>query len=672
MSSENSHIGRSLGNYRITGEIGSGGFGNVYQGQHAILTERTVAIKQLHAHLVSPEEREQFLEEARLLERLKHPHILHIFDVGIHDGFPYLVAEYAPNGSLRDRLNKSTSNPLSIEEALAILSQVGQALHYAHQQNVIHRDLKPANILFNAKGEVLLADFGIATTLSTTSITHAAIIGTPPYMAPEQFQGSVSKESDQYSLGCIAYELSTGRVPFTASDFFAIGFDHMTKAPIPPTQLNPYLPVHIERAILKALAKQRGDRHADVNAFIAALHIPDDQQPLMSTIPYTHTLPASGPLTPISMLEDHSHAPTINHEHLFHTPQTAMEQKTPRSPAREAQINRRTHPLYNLEPVTPIPHVNPSFPDTIDADHMHSAAGQEPLTPLPPTSTAFGATDTLYGKGPVTPIPLSEELITGVTSTILLSNKMAAATPESEKKSNARRKWALIAIVSLLIIAINIGTFYYAFPYSSSQSPGSVNNPSTRQPLTTTTQGITSTSGEHQVPTNSTPIPSFTGTTIPNTVATNTPAVTSTPAPTATPIPSPTPTTGPPETLTIYFINGMSGVSTTHTYHGSVSITVSGTGQEAKNKWYDAFYQYTDAYGNAITPYHTSTYPGWTLWINGGVADNYVNPIPSYKSNHSYSFTIHLQQAGYLTFAIGDTYTKDNTGYLSLTVTQQN
>ncbi len=93
MSSENSHIGRSLGNYRITGEIGSGGFGNVYQGQHAILTERTVAIKQLHAHLVSPEEREQFLEEARLLERLKHPHILHIFDVGIHDGFPYLVAE---------------------------------------------------------------------------------------------------------------------------------------------------------------------------------------------------------------------------------------------------------------------------------------------------------------------------------------------------------------------------------------------------------------------------------------------------------------------------------------------------------------------------------------------------------------------------------------------------
>jgi len=115
----------------------------------------------------------------------------------------------------------------------------------------------------------------------------------------------------------------------------------------------------------------------------------------------------------------------------------------------------------------------------------------------------------------------------------------------------------------------------------------------------------------------------------------------------------------------------MSGVSTTHTYHGSVSITVSGTGREAKYKWYDALYQYTDAYGNAITPYHTSTYPGWTLWINGSVADNYVKSIPYYNSNHYYSFTINAP-GGYLTFAIGDTYTKDNSGYLIVTVTQQN
>src|SRR6266550_8718608 len=178
MSSENSFIGKSLGNYRITDEIGSGSFGNVFQGQHTILTERTVAIKQLHSHLGSPEERDQFLEEARLLERLKHPHILYIFDAGIHEGFPYLVAEYAPGGSLRDHLNKYAPNSLPIEEALTILSQIGQALHYAHQQNVIHRDLKPANILFNTKGDALLADFGIATMLSTASVKQIDATGT--------------------------------------------------------------------------------------------------------------------------------------------------------------------------------------------------------------------------------------------------------------------------------------------------------------------------------------------------------------------------------------------------------------------------------------------------------------------------------------------------------------
>jgi len=98
MSGEKSFIGECFGNYRITAELGSGGFGKVYRGEHTILTERAVAIKMLHAHLATPEERERFLQEARLLERLKHPYILRILDVGIHEGFPYLVVEYAPRG----------------------------------------------------------------------------------------------------------------------------------------------------------------------------------------------------------------------------------------------------------------------------------------------------------------------------------------------------------------------------------------------------------------------------------------------------------------------------------------------------------------------------------------------------------------------------------------------
>ncbi|HCF87373.1 MAG TPA: hypothetical protein DEV72_19480 [Ktedonobacter sp.] len=236
MSGEKSFIGECFGNYRITAELGSGGFGKVYRGEHTILTERAVAIKMLHAHLATPEERERFLQEARLLERLKHPYILRILDVGIHEGFPYLVVEYAPRGSLRDLIKRFAPNLLPANMALNIFTQVGQALYYAHQQNIIHRDLKPENILFNAQGEALLADFGIATTLSTASIKYVTIIGTPAYMAPEQFQSSVSKESDQYSLGCIGYELFTGKRPFTATNFFAMGFDHLNKLPIAPTQ----------------------------------------------------------------------------------------------------------------------------------------------------------------------------------------------------------------------------------------------------------------------------------------------------------------------------------------------------------------------------------------------------------------------------------------------------
>lgn len=252
MTNSNSYIGKQVGNYTIVAEVASGAFGSVYQGRHIIFTDRpVVAIKLLHAaYLGSSQESESFVQEARLLEKLKHPYSLPILDAGIHEGLPYLVAEYASNGSLRARLKRHPSRPLPVEEALTILAQIGQALHHAHQQQIIHRDLKPENILFNARGEALLADFGIATVLKTSSVRQIDASGTPAYMAPEQFRGTISKESDQYSLGCVAYELVSGRQPFSAPDFVAIGFLHVTEAPVPPTQLNPGLPVHIEQAIL--------------------------------------------------------------------------------------------------------------------------------------------------------------------------------------------------------------------------------------------------------------------------------------------------------------------------------------------------------------------------------------------------------------------------------------
>ncbi len=274
MADENTFIGKQLGNYRLVAELNSGSYGSVYQGKHLIFEDDpVVAIKVLHAHLGSSQERTQFIQEAQLLKKLQHPHILPILDAGIQDGFPYMVTAYASQGSLRDRLDQQPHAPFPLDEALRILSQVSQALHFAHQQRIVHRDLKPGNILFNRQGEALLADFGIAVVLTTAGTRQLGRGGTPAYMAPEQFEGMVSMKSDQYALGCLAYELVTGHKPFTVANgsLEVCWYQHAKVEPVAPTQLNPGLPIHIEEAILKAMTKQRTGRHTDVAAFLSSL-----------------------------------------------------------------------------------------------------------------------------------------------------------------------------------------------------------------------------------------------------------------------------------------------------------------------------------------------------------------------------------------------------------------
>lgn len=272
MESEDKYIGKQIGNYVITEALGGGSFGRIYRGKHLYFTNRIVAVKILHlTYLSSPQERENFMQEAQFLEMLKHPNILPIYDVGIDEGFPYLVAEFAPQGSLRDHLQRQKTKVLPRQEVMTILTQIGQALQYVHEQNIVHRDLKPENILFNVKRQALLADFGIAVFLETTKTKYANVIGSPAYMAPEQFEGMISRRSDQYALACIAYELMTGRPPFLADSAIALGMKHLNEVPRPLRELNANVPPHIDRTILQALSKKREDRFPDVPSFIAAL-----------------------------------------------------------------------------------------------------------------------------------------------------------------------------------------------------------------------------------------------------------------------------------------------------------------------------------------------------------------------------------------------------------------
>jgi serine/threonine protein kinase len=200
MKDKRSFIGKHFGRYQVTAIIACGYSGCVYLAQHDMLTKRVVAIKVMHtAHLHSPQEQGRFFREAEILSTLSHPHILDIYDLGIDEdeGLPYLVMEYASNGSLRDLLDRQPQHLLPVAQSLSIITQVGEALLYAHQIGIVHRDLKPENILFNAKDEAMLTDFSIAIVQNTTSIQNAIdVMGTPPYMAPEQFDGRATRRSD--------------------------------------------------------------------------------------------------------------------------------------------------------------------------------------------------------------------------------------------------------------------------------------------------------------------------------------------------------------------------------------------------------------------------------------------------------------------------------------------
>ncbi len=204
-------VGQQFGNYRVLRLLGRGGSADVYLGEHVYL-KSYAALKMLHAHLTD-QDAPQFVQEAQILARLSHPHIVRILDFAVQEGLPFLVMDYVPGGTLRTLYPRETRLPLST--IAAYVTQVASALQYAHDQHLIHRDIKPENMLLGARSEVLLSDFGLAM-LAPGSQSHSTqaqaqpFAGTAPYLAPEQVQGQPRPASDQYALGIVVYEWLCG------------------------------------------------------------------------------------------------------------------------------------------------------------------------------------------------------------------------------------------------------------------------------------------------------------------------------------------------------------------------------------------------------------------------------------------------------------------------------
>ena len=264
-------VGQRLGNYRLVRKIGQGGFAEVYLGQHIYL-ETFAAIKVLHARLES-DDVEYFLTEARTVARLLHPNIVRVLEFNVEDTTPYLVVDYAPNGTLRKRHPKGL--PVPSTAVVSYTRQVAAALEYAHEQKVIHRDVKPENMLVGRRNEILLSDFGIAVVSHSSRYSSGTqgiqdMAGTVAYMAPEQIQSQACPNSDQYSLGVVVYEWLCGTRPFQGS-FAEIAVKHTLTPPPSLLEKVPELSPAVEEVVFKALAKDPQQRFENVQVFALAL-----------------------------------------------------------------------------------------------------------------------------------------------------------------------------------------------------------------------------------------------------------------------------------------------------------------------------------------------------------------------------------------------------------------
>ncbi|MCC7118988.1 MAG: SUMF1/EgtB/PvdO family nonheme iron enzyme [Anaerolineales bacterium] len=288
-------IGQTFERYKILERLGEGGMATVYKAYDERL-DREVAIKVIRRDAFPPDQMEMLLKrferESKSLAKLSHPNIVGVLDYGEHEGSPYLVMEYLSGGTLKEKLG----SPLPWREAVQLVLPISQALEYVHSRNIINRDVKPSNILMTEKGQPMLTDFGLVKifgeeTKENTHLTSSGSgLGTPDYMAPEQWTGETTTQSDLYSLGVVLYEMITGRRPYTADTPAGILLKQATESLPLPKNYIPDLPKNVEAVLLKALAKEPANRYPDMRTFSSELQNLLAGKEVLASLTKTETL----------------------------------------------------------------------------------------------------------------------------------------------------------------------------------------------------------------------------------------------------------------------------------------------------------------------------------------------------------------------------------------------
>ena len=253
--------------YLLESSLGQGGFGVVYRAYDNLL-DRKVAIKFLTESSLGSQGRAKLLHEAKSAAGLNHPHIIQIYDAGQLEGVSYIIMELLDGTSLFEH------RPASLDETLSITLQICQALEHAHANGVIHRDLKPENVILTTSGVAKLTDFGLAHSVGSRLSVEGLLIGTVFYISPEQALGKpVDRRADLYSLGVMLYEMSAGRLPFTADDPLAVISQHLYAPVVPPSTYNPEISAALDNLVLRLLSKLPEDRPSSATEVIQALEL---------------------------------------------------------------------------------------------------------------------------------------------------------------------------------------------------------------------------------------------------------------------------------------------------------------------------------------------------------------------------------------------------------------